>query len=80
MVIDQIITTVVDSIKQIDLTPDWVDDALAEINQNPLNKFQDQLDATANNSELKDSVRQVENEFKDETTTNKDIPSYNLFI
>jgi hypothetical protein len=43
VVIDQIITTVVDSIKQIDLTPDWVDDALAEINQNPLNKFQDQL-------------------------------------
>jgi hypothetical protein len=33
VVIDQIITTVVDSIKQIDLTPDWVDDALAEINQ-----------------------------------------------
>jgi hypothetical protein len=32
------------------------------------------------NSELKDSVKQVENEFKDETTTNKDIPSYNLFI
>jgi hypothetical protein len=29
--------------------------ALAEINQNPLNKFQDQLDATANNPELKDS-------------------------
>jgi hypothetical protein len=43
-------------------------------------KFQDQLDATANNPELKDSVKQVENEFKDETTTNKDIPSYNLFI
>jgi hypothetical protein len=42
VVIDQIITTVVDSIKQIDLTPDWVDDALAEINQNPLNKFQAQ--------------------------------------
>jgi hypothetical protein len=36
------------------------------------NKFQDQLDATANNPELKDSVKQVENEFKDETTTNKD--------
>jgi hypothetical protein len=29
-----------------------------------------QLDVTANNSELKDSVRQVENEFKGETTTN----------
>jgi uncharacterized membrane protein required for colicin V production len=42
---------VVDSVKQIDLTPVWVDDALAEINQNPLNKFQDQLDATANNPE-----------------------------
>ncbi|VVM23341.1 Alkaline phosphatase (EC [uncultured Gammaproteobacteria bacterium] len=62
--------------KNILETPGWVDDALAEINQNPLNKFQDQLDATANNPELKDSVKQVENEFKDETTTNKDIPSY----
>jgi uncharacterized membrane protein required for colicin V production len=38
--------------KNIPKTPDWVDDALAEINQNPLNKFQDQLDATANNPEL----------------------------
>ena len=27
--------------KNIPKTPDWVDDALAEINQNPLNKFQD---------------------------------------
>jgi hypothetical protein len=27
--------------KNIPETPDWVDDALAEINQNPLNKFQD---------------------------------------
>ena len=62
--------------KNIPEAPVWVDDALAEINQNPLNKFQDQLDATANNPELKDSVKQVENEFKDETTTNKDIPSY----
>jgi hypothetical protein len=39
-----------------------VDDALAQINRNPLNKFQDQLDATANNPELKDSVKQVEND------------------
>ena len=52
----------------------------AQINQNPLNKFQDQLDATANHSELKDSVKQVENEFKDETTTNKDIPSYDKWF
>ncbi len=58
-----------------DVKPDWVDDAL-EPQQNPLNKFQDQLDAAANNPELKDSIKQFENEFKDKTTTNKNIPSY----
>jgi hypothetical protein len=34
--------------KNIPEAPVWVDDALAQINRNPLNKFRDQLDATAN--------------------------------
>ncbi|BAS68398.1 cadherin-like domain-containing protein [Bathymodiolus septemdierum thioautotrophic gill symbiont] len=52
----------------------------AQTNQNPLNSFQDQLDAAANNPELKDSVEQVENEFKDKATINEDIPSYDQWF